>query len=380
MKIGKLFLASVITLGLGLTACNNDTPEVQQEKGGILTVSVTPISEPGAGTRLADDINDAALATAESVVKGYEVWVFNTNGNLEKYQAFANSDPGQIIGLTVGEKEVVVVANGNLGTQPTKAALLAKTNTLSQNIDGGMLMTAEPAQITLTECKADYSDCNTLVAEVKRVNARVAVVGVSTSFAAEAPYKRFELAEVAMFNVRQTSNIFGASLLNATSAFLFGSAYPSPDNSYVVGTVEPTLLETTNLPLDVTTTPLPATQSKYFYVHENDATAGQETFVVLKGKLYDAAEGGNVYLLPGVHTDPQGFTYYKVYVNATADGYTYTGADVAHDGTVIRNTQYNITIDLTKAGNPTIDEPAEACLDVTVSVVPWVVVNQNVSW
>ena len=384
MKIGKLFLAGVITLGLGLTACNNDTPEVQQEKGGILTVSVTPISEPGAGTRIAGNINDAALATAESVVKGYEVWIFNTNGNLEKYQAFANSDPGQILGLTVGEKEVVVVANGNLGTQPTKAALLAKTNTLSQNIDGGMLMTAEPATITLTKCSADYSDCNKLNAQVKRVNARVAVVGVSTSFAAEAPYKRFELAEVAMFNVRQTSNIFGTtSLLSATSKFLFGSKYLSPENSYVAATEgieDATLLEILTPALNVTGTPLDAANSKYFYVHENNATAKKETFVVLKGKLYDAAEGGNVYLLPGVHTDSEGFTYYKVYVNKTMDGYTYTGDEVAHDGTVIRNTQYNITIDLTKAGNPTIDEPAEACLKVTVSVVPWVVVNQNVSW
>ncbi|CAK7035458.1 MAG: Major fimbrium subunit FimA type-4 [Petrimonas sp.] len=383
MKIGKLFLAGVITLGLGLTACNNDTPEVQQEKGGILTVSVTPISEPGAGTRIAGNINDAALATAESAVNGYEVWVFNTNGNLEKYHQQADANSAQILGLTVGAKEVVVVANGNLGTQPTKAALLAKTNTLSQNIDGGMLMTAEPAQITLTECKADHSDCNTLAAEVKRVNARVAVVGVSTSFAAEAPYKRFELAEVAMFNVRQTSNIFGASLLNATSKFLFGSAYPSPENSYVAapeGIKDATLLEILDPVLNVKGTPLDAANSKYFYVHENDSTAKKETFVVLKGKLYDAAEGGNVYLLPGVHTDSDGFTYYKVYVNKTMDGYTYTGDEVAHDGTVIRNTQYNITIDLTKAGNPTIDEPAEACLKVTVSVVPWVVVNQNVSW
>jgi len=382
MKIGKLFLAGVITLGLGLTACNNDTPEVQQEKGGILTVSVTPISEPGAGTRIAGDINDAALATAESVVKGYEVWIFNTNGNLEKYQAFANSDPGQILGLTVGEKEVVVVANGNLGTQPTKATLLAKTNMLSQNIANGMLMTAEPATITLTECSADYSDCNTLDAQVKRVNARVAVVGVSTSFAAEAPYKRFELAEVAMFNVRQTSNIFGASLLNATSKFLFGGAYPSPENSYVAapeGIEDATLLEILTPALNVTGTPLDAANSKYFYVHENNATAKKETFVVLKGKLYDAATGGNVYELPGVHTDPEGFTYYKVYVNALMEGYTYNDGHTP-DGTVMRNTQYNIAIDLTKAGNPTIDEPAEACLDVTVSVVPWIVVNQNVSW
>ena len=384
MKIGKLFLAGVITLGLGLTACNNDTPEVQQEKGGILTVSVTPISEPGAGTRIAGDINAAALATAESAVKRYEVWVFNTNGNLEKYHQQADAANAQILGLTVGTKEVVVVANANLGTQPNKAALLAKTNTLSQSIEGGMVMTMEPTQITLDPCNAEHSNCNTLTAKVKRVNARVAVVGVSTSFAAEAPYKRFELAEVAMFNVRQTSNIFGTpSLLSATSKFLFGSAYPSPENSYVAaseGIEDATLLEILTPALNVTGTPLDAANSKYFYVHENNATAKKETFVVLKGKLYDAAEDGNVYLLPGVHTDSEGFTYYKVYVNKTMVGYTYTGDEVAHDGTVIRNTQYNITIDLTKAGNPTIDEPAEACLKVTVSVVPWVVVNQNVSW
>ena len=373
MKIVKLFLVAAIALGMA--ACNNDVPEVQ-ETGGMLTVSVVPTSDPG--DRLSGDLSGEIAA--ESTIHNYEVWVFNTNGNLEKYHPQADGNDAQILGLTVGAKEVVVVANGNIGTQPNKATLLAKTKDLSQNIAGGLVMTTEPQAITLTECDAAHSNCNTLTANVKRVNARVAVVGVKTTFEAAAPYKRFELAEVSMFNVRKTTNLFGASLINATSGFLFGSAYPSPDNSYVVGTAEPTLLETMAPALNVTGTPLTATTAKYFYVHENDATAKQETFLVLKGKLYDAVTGGNVYLLPGVHTDPQGFTYYKVYVNATKDGYAYSGAEVAHDGTVIRNTQYNITIDLRKAGNPTIDDPEEACLNVDIEVVPWVVVNQSVIW
>lgn len=374
MKIVRLFLVAAIALGLA--ACNNDVPEVQDNQG-VLTVKVVPTSEPGA--RLSGDLTNPTIA-AESTVHNYEVYVFNLNGNLEKYHKQNDGQNAQILGLTVGSKNVVVVANGNLGTQPNQNALLAKTNTLSQNIDNGMVMTMEPQAIELTECDAAHSNCNELTANVKRVNARVAVVGVSTSFAAEAPYKRFELEEVAMFNVRETSNIFGTSLVNATSGFLFGSAYPSPNNSYVVGTVEASLLETLSPALNVTGTPLTIANSKYFYVHENDAEAKKETFLVLKGKLYDAETGGNVYELPGVHTDSNGYTYYKVYVNADKTGYTYTGDVVDHDGKVIRNTQYNITIDLTKAGNPTIDEPAEACLNVTISVVPWVVVNQNVVW
>lgn len=373
MKIVRLFLVAAIALGMA--ACNNDVPQVQDNQG-VLTVKVVPTSEPGA--RLYGDLTNAIAA--EGTVHNYEVYVFNLNGNLEKYHKQNDGQNAQILGLTVGNKKVVVVANGNLGTQPTQAALLAKTNTLSQDIANGMVMTMEPQAIDLTECDANHSNCNTLTANVKRVNARVAVVGVSTSFAAEAPYKRFELEEVAMFNVRETSNIFGTSLVNATSEFLFGSAYPSPNNSYVVGTVEASLLETLTPALNVTGTPLTITNSKYFYVHENDAETKKETFLVLKGKLYDAETGGNVYELPGVHTDPDGYTYYKVYVNKTAPNYTYTGDAVDHDGKVIRNTQYNITIDLTKAGNPTIDEPAEACLNVTISVVPWVVVNQNVVW
>ena len=375
MKIVKILFVAAIALGM--VACNNDTPDVQK-KDGILTVNVFPGSDLG-GTRLTGDLTDPGNKETglpvESIIKSIEVWVF-AGGNLEKYQQGTTS-PVEIKGLTVGSKTVVVVANGNIGSKPNLTTLQAVTKDLSQNIaNNGMLMTAEPVVKDLTPCLP--TNCNTMDVAVTRVNARVAVVGVKTTFDTNAPYKKFELAEVAMFNVRKTTNIFGTSLLNTGSGFLFGSAYPSSSGSYVVGTVEPTLLETLTPALNVTATPLIITNSKYFYVHENDATAKQETFLVLKGKLFDGAD--NLYTLPGVNTDPDGYTYYKVMVNANKSGYTYTGATVTHDGTVLRNTQYNIDITLTKAGTPTIDEPEASCLEVAVTVKPWIVVNQNVNW
>jgi len=63
-------------------------------------------------------------------------------------------------------------------------------------------------------------------------NARVALVGVTTDFDTDAPYKSFELEEVVMFNVRETSKVFDVSPFAATK-FLYGVRYPSALGSYV---------------------------------------------------------------------------------------------------------------------------------------------------
>lgn len=380
MKIAKLFLVGAVVLGLGLTACKSETPDVKKEKAGTLTLSVVPGSQPGA--RLAGDLSGNGILppglVAESKINTVEVWVF-AGGTLEKYESGALTAEGKIkvTGLTVGAKKVVVVANAALGTQPTLAVLQAKTKELSQDISNGLVMTAEPFDQTLTQC--EDPDCNTATVEVVRVNARVALTCLTVDFQ-NLPYDNFKLTEVSMFNVPKTTNLFGAPLVSAPTDFLYGSAYPTTALSYVgcvgyggpkTGTLEASLAEANG---DFVFTPAP-TKVPYFFVNENDAV--EQTFIVLKGTLWN---GATQYTLPGVVTDADGFTYYRININATKEGYTYAPDGVTHDGKQVRNTQYNLCVTLKKAGNPTIDEPENSCLEVTVTVKPWEVVTQNVVW
>jgi hypothetical protein len=395
MKIGKLFLAGVVALGLGLTACNNDTPEVQKGTAGTLTVNIMQAGAPA--TKLAGNLTNPGDQPAgldgEKAIKKVEVWVF-AGGNLEQYKT-GTDNPMKLDGLSAGTKAVAVVVNGNIGSKATLADLKLATNTLSQSLTGdndpGMVMSWLNESVALVKCPTPTSDCNEVTAEVERVNARVALVGVKTTFDAAAPFKTFELEEVAMFNVRETSLIFGNPLIT-TSKFLYGSRYPSKDGSYVgypaygalpeyAGSlahgVEASLLENSNLPLDVTTTPLTIANSKYFYVYENDETPKQGTILVLKGKL--KKEDESVYILDGVSTDAAGNTYYAIWVNAKMEGYSYNSGHTP-DGKILRNNQYNIDVTLTRAGSPTIDPTETACLSVTVNVKKWTVVNQTVVW
>ena len=238
---------------------------------------------------------------AEKEIKSIEVWVF-ANGNLEQYETGTTS-PIQIDGLTAGNKAVAVVVNGNIGAKSTLTLLKDETNTLSQDLFGegkpGMLMSWIDESVNLVKCPIEEpaQDCNEITAEVERVNARVALVGVTTDFDTDAPYKSFELEEVVMFNVRETSKVFDVSPFAATK-FLYGVRYPRHSvHTWVTQAVQlqecPVCRNTTtrcrsyfkgdtHSTLNVTNTPLTIENAKY-YVHENDATPKQGTILVLKG-------------------------------------------------------------------------------------------------
>ncbi|HOI80415.1 MAG TPA: hypothetical protein PLI30_12525, partial [Petrimonas sp.] len=59
--------------------------------------------------------------------------------------------------------------------------------------------------------------------------------------------------------------------------------------------------------------------------------------------------------------------------------YSYDQGYVA-DGTIKRNTQYNISLTIKGLGNPNIDPVDKAWLDVAVAVEDWKVVGQGVIW
>lgn len=410
MKLFKLLFVAIIAFGM--VACNNeDVPQIIDGPEATVSVKVFPSSKSPA-TRLAGDLTGDGIGTLglpeENVIKNVEVWLFvgetpDGYGEGLDGEAFVED-----VVTTAGPKTMVVAANANIGEVANKTELLGKfAAALSQDLTNGLVMTSVPVDIELIGGKNQYgykaTDTNAALSlyddeanqisedtrlPITRINARIALVGLTYEF--NSPfYNKFELTEVALFNARKASNYFGSPLYKGND-FLYGSAYPSTLSTYVgsAGYTGTTYTAAADASLAQVFTPnaeltepalVDAENAHYFYAFENSANTATDkegTFIVLKGKLWN---GGVQYIAPGLVTDANGYTYYAIWVNAANDMYTYDN-EYTPDGTIKRNTQYNISANLKKAGNPTIDPAVEAQLDVWVEVAPWIVVNQNVNW
>lgn len=397
MKIGKLLLTAVIALGL--MACNNEEgPELPTSADATISIKVFPSSDTP-GLRATGNLSGNGIAAvglaAESAIKTLEAWVF-VNGNLETYKTVTIADAAETeitnIEVTSGTRTIVVAANAGIGTKATLELLtVATAKDLSQDITDGLPMTAEPISLDLVAGQNYYgytgkTDGTNFSEGVPmplvRTNARVAIVGATLQLPTLEPgevqlFDALTNVQVAMFNVPKKSSLFGTSLA-INNNYLFGSAWPSSQSSYTVGTVESTLTDgSVAFPIANTA----AAPAAYYYVNENVSTVTKErTFIVLRGK---PTLNGTAVSAPGLYTDADGYTYYPVWVNASDKGYTYNRPDLVGylgNNLIQRNFQYNISLTITGIGNPTIDPAEDAWLDVKVSVAPWEVVNQNVTW
>ena len=412
MKMTKLFLAAAL-IALGFTACGNE--EAFEREGAKANITVRVLASGQNARSIGDLTGDGILPLGlpkESVINNVEVWVFS-GGILDGYGYNVIAQGGQLIvediEATSGTRTMVVTANTRhlaigrtVGTTTEAMVLAALAGNLTQDIAAnGMIMTAEPQTIVLEPGfnvwgnVADTQHAGTVVNQVSpnndplpltRINARIALVGMTQNFSGHPVVEDFVLHDVALFNVRSQSRLFNAATTppllagNLTTDFWFGSAFPTTSNSYVQGTQNAGLVNT-GISASAPVLGVTAATAHYFYVFENDANtlgdAGNNaTFIVLRGRLRNAA-GGYV-VAPGLYTDAAGFTYYAIWVNDPNfnDGGTLSNPD----GTIRRNRQYNITVHITGVGNPTIDPVEEAFLDVIVSVQPWVVEAQHVEW
>jgi hypothetical protein len=410
MKIFKVLL--VVAIALGMMACNNeqDVPEISGEKDASISIKVFPSSN-SPGLRSVGDLSDEDATTstgllAESAIKQLEVWVFSGDV-LTGYGTAAGAEVIDVEAIA-GASTVVVVANANIGIKASKADLLdvVKGLPVSDITAGGLVMTAEPIDVTLaagnnyygyTDAEFDAKEAldpskKTHLADGKtalplvRVNARVALVSATVNYDAvpatqKEVFDELKDVEVAMFNVPKETNLFGAPLAT-NDDFQYGAQWPSPELSYV-GVNDSPAAPNTLLDEGPLTLPIEKTNAPYFYVNENTSTvegdktttSSEKMIIVLRAKPYKA--GAAVTSLTGLYTDSDGYTYYPVWVNK--DGIA-TPAGVVGDGNVYRNTQYNVTLTINGLGRPSIDPVDKAFLDVKVEVKAWEVVNQNVVW
>lgn len=416
MKILRILL--VFAIAFGMMACNNEeVPQVNDGPEATISVKVFPSSD-SPGVRSVGSLSDAdATASlglaAESTIHQLEVWIFSGDV-LTGYGAAAGAEVIDVEAIA-GASTVVVVANANIGIKASKADLLdvVKGLPVSDITAGGLVMTAEPIDVTLAAGNNyyGYSDAEfdakvaadpskkTHLADGKtalplvRVNARVALVSATVNYSAvpatqKEVFDELKDVEVAMFNVPKETNLFGAPLAT-NDDFQYGAQWPSPELSYVGVNDSPAapnaLLDEGPLTLPTTLHNLiENTNAPYFYVNENTSTVvgdktattpSQKMIIVLRAKPYK--DGDPVASLTGLYTDDAGYTYYPVWVNK--DGIA-NPSGVVGDGNVYRNTQYNVTLTINGLGRPSIDPVDKAFLDVKVEVAPWNVVTQNVEW
>ena len=400
MKIVKILL--VLAIAVGMTACNNeDVVDLSNLPESTISVRVVPGSDGPAVRSIGNLTGDGVLPAgllAESAIKQLEVFVFAGETPAGYGSATSTSSVTEVLDIatTAGSRSIFVVANAGINPVLSKTELLAKTRNLPANIANGLPMTSNDTPVTLVAGKNQYGftvdvgghDASAeqisagVPLKVYRVNARVAIVGATLALeSADLDlFDNLKDVQVAMFNVPKETKLFGPALDLAMNAnYLYGEAWDSPLGTYVK---DPASAEANVSFLDTTVTfPITAAAAAapYYYVNENTAVDSvEQMFIVLRGKTY---KGETAVVADGYFTDAAGYTYYPVWVNATKDGYSYTGNDTdTGDSQIRRNTQYNITLTIKHKGNPNIDPPVSAILDVNVSVEPWLVVTQDVEW
>lgn len=394
MKIVKILL--VLAIAVGMTACNNeDVVDLSNLPESTISVRVVPGSDGPAVRSIGDLKGNGVLAvglTAESAIKQLEVFVFAGETPAGYGSATSTSSVTEVLDIatTAGSRSIFVVANAGIDSVLSKTELLAKIKDIPAVIANGLPMTSNDTTVTLVkgnnqygfiEDGLNYDGTANQISPAKplkvyRVNARVAIVGATLALetADAALFDNLRDVQVAMFNVPKTSKLFGPALSLAMNAnYLYGAAW--------VGTYQkaPAAAENDSFLDETVTFPIEAATAPYYYVNESATTVtGEQMFIVLRGKTY---KGDNPIVAEGYFTDEAGYTYYPVWINATKDGYSYTGNDTdTGDSKIRRNTQYNITLTIKHKGNPNIDPPVSAMLDVNVTVEPWLVVTQNVTW
>ena len=395
MKLRNLFLAAIVALGM--MACNNE--EVPQIEGADATISIKVMpSSNGSGTRAVGDLSTANATTspgltAESTVHSLEVWVF-LGDVLDAYKSASGNEVADIP-AHVGDRTIVVAANATIGTQTSLTTLkdLLKDLPPADISTGGLIMTAEPFNVTLTQGNNyyGYTDAqvtaktgvnknhladNKVPLPITRVNARVAIVSAVLDYDnvpanQKVAFDALKDVEVAMFNVPKQTKLFGTNLATNTT-YQFGAKWVSPNNTYVGANDASASANSLLYNTVADALPVVNTLAPYYYVNESNGS--DKMFIVLRAKVYKNKTV--VTNLNGLFTDVDGYTYYPVWVNK--DGLTLNGN--IGNSNVYRNTQYNITLTIKGLGNPNIDEVENAWLDVMVKVEDWKVVNQNVTW
>lgn len=389
----KLFLLSLVALTLAFTACNKNQDEPQSTTDATISVAVKSADlrayEDGAGNE-------------DKKVQKLAVMVYQGDAQVAYKEADdANALEVTKIQTTAGTKTLVVVAN--YANQNLKGLSLAKVKALTHTLSaddqdptkGTFMLTAEPVSVNLQKGNNYYGyadgDGNRLSIdkpiELQHIHAGMALTNLTVKFAES--YKnlysvKFDEGQLIALIAKAQSNVFGESLVNTDANYFYGEKhFGTQPNAYTPA--EANYNEMAELKMALTETG--EQERKGFYILENNS-AEHPTILCLKATLTQA-DGSDLTADQAQQAVEAGWivsttdhsTYYPVLVNWAKDGYTYEGGHTAKNA-IERNNKYEIALTITGPGTNSPEDPTAetANLDVKCTVLPWVIVKQNVVW
>ena len=386
----KLFLLSLVALALAFTACNKNQDEPQQSE----TDATISVAVKSADLRAYED----GAGDADKKVQKLAVMVYQGGAQVAFKEVTDGSLEVKDIETTAGAKTLVVVANyadkslQGLSLDKVKAL----THTLSADDQdpnkGTFMLTAEPVPVKLDKGKNYYGyaagDGNLISKdkpiELKHIHAGMALTNLTVKFAdsyANLYGVKFDEGELIALIAKAQSNVLGESLVNADANYFYGAElFGKTDGKYTPDNYT----EMAELKMALTETG--AQTGKGFYVLENNS-AEHPTILCLKGELTQAggdaltAEQAAQAVEAGwIVSAEDHSTYYPVLVNWEKDGYTFEGTTDKNG--IVRNNKYEISLTITGPGTNSPEDPTaeKANLDVKCTVLPWVIVKQNVVW
>lgn len=389
----KLFLLSLVALTLAFTACNKNQDEPQSTTDATISVAVKSADlrayEDGAGNE-------------DKKVQKLAVMVYQGDAQVAYKEADdANALEVTKIQTTAGAKTLVVVAN--YANQNLKGLSLAKVKALTHTLSaddqdptkGTFMLTAEPVSVNLQKGNNYYGyadgDGNRLSIdkpiELQHIHAGMALTNLTVKFAES--YKnlysvKFDEGQLIALIAKAQSNVFGESLVNTDANYFYGEKhFGTQPNAYTPA--EANYNEMAELKMALTETG--EQERKGFYILENNS-AEHPTILCLKATLTQA-DGSDLTADQAQQAVEAGWivsttdhsTYYPVLVNWAKDGYTYADGHTAKNA-IERNNKYEIALTITGPGTNSPEDPTAetANLDVKCTVLPWVIVKQNVVW
>lgn len=393
----KLFLLSLVALTLAFTACNKNQDEPQQSE----TDATISVAVKSADLRAYED----GTGDADKKVQKLAVMVYQGGAQVAFKEVTDGSLEVKDIETTAGAKTLVVVAN--YANQNLKGLSLDKVKALTHTLSaddqdpnkGTFMLTAEPVAVTLQKGKNYYgyeagADNRISVdepIELKHIHAGMALTSVTVNFAE--PYKalygvKFDnldnKGQLIALVAKAQSNIFGEPLANADLNYLYGvQLFGKTDGKYTPA--EANYKEMAELKMDLTEVGTEM-KGKGFYVLENNS-AKHPTILCLKGELTQADgtaltddQAAQAVDAGWIVSKTDHSTYYPVLVNWEKDGYTFEGTTDKNG--IVRNNKYEISLTITGPGTNSPEDPTaeKANLDVKCTVLPWVIVKQNVVW
>lgn len=431
MKLRNYFLLSIV-VGAAVACSTEDLPDVPAVRVPDAMLSLA-IDVDGKLSTKADDVN-TGLVTLDERIQSLHVFVFDTDGNciagkdstltgddLNEVSEVAGNKKyktaNQVLDIPVvsGNAQVLVIANGSVNAQGyngTLETLCSETNatTLDTELPGFYTMSSRIMNVSIAVGKTNcmgYTDNEVSgktngvsIFQEQNVNKAVKLyrsianvrlgnlkVSETTKNNIGEPVK-FVLDTVFVANVKSRSLLAANSTASNWGGALEMTLSKSADWWY--GAVEDQtgeykkieggtkksdlLLKVPENNVTINADNQPQLMDNIFQVYENTGAEGYQTLLIVRGDYTYIPTGGTEEIT--VHD-----RYYTIPVNQDFDGNiigdgNYTGVGV-HKG-IKRNVQYNINLTISGDGSSkAYDKDAMACINVSIDVEKWGVVNMN---